>query len=253
MSSIFQAIRTRIAAVRSKAAATASSPYWRAAEALAAGEEPKVRDEQLLESMRELRKDEGDLETDAQLLAELRAAEVVAMGAGSTRDSVAQLRRQAHALTLEAEKQEAAARANRAESERLSHAASAAERSAEDAQRTAAQLKRQLSERGHNVYRSQVAAIDEQQARENKLAALDDQLRTARADLAVEEQALAQEKNRKQPDHLEEQAAEFADRAAESLQIRQEARDRVAAKVLQLEQQRQQLTAAAAAEPALQA
>ena len=255
--SIFHAIRNRIAAVRSKAAATASSPYWKAAEALAAGEEPKVRDEQLLESMRELRKDESDLEGDAQLLAELRAAEVVAMGAGNTRDSVAQLRRQAHALTLEAEKQEAAARANRAECERLSHAAHAAERSAEDAERSAARIKRQLAERGHQAYRVQVAAIDEQQAREAKIGTVEDKLRVARADLANEERALQEQQQRRRPDRLDEQAAndEIDRGVAESLSLRREARDRCADRVRQLEQQLAQLQDAAspAAEPAAQA
>lgn len=257
--SIFEAIRNRLAAVRSRTAATASSPYWKAAEALAAGEEPRVRDEQLLESMRELRKDEADLETDAQLLAELRAAEVVALGATSTRESVAKLNRQAHSLCAEADQLEATARSRRAEAERLRHSATAAERSAEDAERSAARIKRQLAGRGHQVYRGQVAAIDEQQARETAIGTIEDKLRVARADLANEERALQEQQQRRRPDRLDEQAAndEIDLGVAESLSIRREARDRCADRVRQIEQQLAQLkgtaSPAADAEPAVQA
>lgn len=218
---MIDALRNRISAIRRKTAASAASPYWKTIEDLAAGREPKVRDQELDESMTSLGKTETDLARDAELLAELRATEVAVGGAAKARDEASAMGKRATELDRDAEQLLSTARQNRAEAERLRQLASATRSGIDNAERTLAQLRNQLAERGHVACAEHVAAANERIDRQNATDRVESQLAVARTDLAAVDQAL--------------RADVEASARAETIELRTAARDRRAERVRQLE------------------
>jgi len=188
---LLDSLRQRLFGIRAKAQTATASAYWRAADAVAQGQEPKVRDEDLLESMQALGKTEDDLEEDAQLLGSLRAQESILATRTAVEKRDAKLLQEAQALSAEAVQLRQEAERKAAEAEHLQKRRSHERTAIENAEREATRLRTVLGQRGHQQLRERVAAEDAARERASRIEGLETQLPRAVADLASAERDLA--------------------------------------------------------------
>lgn len=189
---LIESLRQRLFGIREKAKTTLEAAYWRAAEAVAIGQEPKVRDEDLLESMQSLGKTEDDLEQDAQLLANLRAQESILATRQAVEKREAKLAQEAAELSAQAMRLREDADRKAAEAEQLQKRRSSERTALENAGREATRLRTVLGQRGHQQLRERVAAEDAARERAERIEGLETQLPRAVADLASAERDLAE-------------------------------------------------------------
>lgn len=196
---LLESLRQRLLGIRAKAQTSAASAYWRAVDAVAQGQEPKVRDDDLLESMESLGKTEDDIDTDAQLLAELKSQEAILATKPATEKNAARLAKEAADLRSEASRLRAAADKAARDAEERQSQRDTALRAIDHAEREAERLRRQLANRGHQKIRDRVAADDAVRDRAELLEKLESDLQRAKAELATAEQDLAEALEDNQP------------------------------------------------------
>lgn len=241
---LLDSLRQRLFGIRAKAQTTAASAYWRTAEAVAHGQEPKVRDEDLLESMQALGKTEDDLEEDAQLLGSLRAQESILATRAAVEKRDAKLLQEAQALSAEAVQLRQEAERKAAEAEQLQKRRSHERTAIENAEREATRLRTVLGQRGHQQLRERVAAEDAARELASRIEGLETELPRATADLASAERDLADAidaNTRNQPKRLIDGELVPDERNLPTVDIWQRKRDRAAERVERIRAELEQL------------
>ena len=249
---LLESLRQRLLGIRTKAQTTAASAYWRAVDAVAQGQEPKVRDDDLLESMQALGKTEDDIDTDAQLLADLKAQEAILATKAATEKNAARLAKEAADLTAEASRLRAAADKATKDAEERQTNRRLAMSSIEAAEREAERLRRQLANRGHQKLRDRVDADDAERECAARLEGLEVALRRAKAELDVAERDLAEaieDGKREAPKRMVDGELVPDERHLPSVEIWQSARDRKAEAVDRLTREIAETTKATEATP----